>query len=122
MFARRKSNYETAKPSPSAGSRPAPVFRWFIGDKELETSGKKMTLSVDPEKDVSVATVRFVPTAADHGKYVTCRAVNEYFPATSKEDGYILSVKCKRKEKNTLFFLTSHAMTFAFFVGELYIA
>ena len=72
-----------------------------------------MTLSVDPEKDVSVATVRFVPTASDHGKYVTCRAVNEYFPATTKEDGYILSVKCK-KENKTFFFLTSHAMTLAF--------
>ena len=44
---------------------------------------------------VSTAILRFTPTAKDHGKFLSCRAVNEYFPGITKEDGFALDVKCK---------------------------
>ena len=44
---------------------------------------------------VSTAILRYIPTAEDNGKFLSCRAVNEYFPVRPKEDGYTLDVKCK---------------------------
>eukprot|EP00095_Tigriopus_kingsejongensis_P000751 maker-scaffold273_size229271-snap-gene-1.22 protein:Tk00751 transcript:maker-scaffold273_size229271-snap-gene-1.22-mRNA-1 annotation:"hypothetical protein SINV_11008" len=75
------------------GSRPPPIFRWFVGNRELDTSDKMMTISLEPETDISTSLLRYIPKADDNGKYLACRAINEYFPGQSKEDGYIINVR-----------------------------
>ena len=80
------------------GSRPMPIFRFFVGGRELEPSSTRMSadqMDAGDENLVSTAIIRFVPTSKDHGKFLTCRATNEYFPDKSKEDGYVLNVRCK---------------------------
>ena len=39
--------------------------------------------------------MRFVPKPDEDGKYVSCRATNPNFPDITREDGYIVRVKCK---------------------------
>ena len=97
------------------GSQPAPKFRWYVGSREL---GKEMA---DEENDnnfvtgsfaqeekteirggeevaITTGSIRFIPTAADNGKYVSCRVTNIYYPEITKEDGYIITVNCKYTE------------------------
>ena len=45
--------------------------------------------------DYPTGTVRFVPKPDEDGKYVSCRATNPNFPDITREDGYIVRVKCK---------------------------
>ena len=104
-----------------------PEFRWFIGGRELETTGRRMEVvedevimdeynpghpqllneldgststTTEPSQSLvgspsATATLRFIPQPEDHGKYLACRATNEYFPGRPKEDGYILNVRCE---------------------------
>ena len=43
--------------------------------------------------------IKFVPKPEDNGKYIVCKAANEYFASHIKEDGYIINVHCKSKLK-----------------------
>lgn len=79
------------------GSRPAPVFRWYVGNRELDsTSHDKMSVEhhVDEVKaeEWTSAIFRYVPKAEDNGKYLMCKVTNEYYPEKTKEDGYIINV------------------------------
>ena len=44
---------------------------------------------------ITIGSIRFIPSAEDNGKYVSCRVTNIYFPEVTKEDGYIITVNCK---------------------------
>lgn len=79
-----------------------PIFRWFVGGRELDTLSHRMTVVEGDIMDgdsvasiTAVATLRYQPMPEDHGKYLACRAINEYFPGRPKEDGYIINVRCK---------------------------
>ncbi len=82
-----------------------PIFRWFVGGRELDTRGTHMTVEHSEgdggegggEGGVSSTTafLRFIPMAEDNGKYLACRATNEYFPDRPQEDGHVLQVKCE---------------------------
>ena len=39
--------------------------------------------------------IKFVPKPEDNGKYIVCKATNEFFPNHIKEDGYIINVHCE---------------------------
>lgn len=79
------------------------MFYWYIGDRKLNTEGNRMIVETEEVEEegsnavefVTTAIFRYIPSAADHGKFLSCRAVNEHFPARPKEDGYSLDVKCK---------------------------
>lgn len=80
------------------GSRPSPLFRWFIGDRELDLGLDKMTLhhqTTENKEEWSSSVIKFIPKAEDNGKYLVCKAANEYYPSNIKEDGYIINVHCK---------------------------
>lgn len=72
-----------------------PIFRWFVGGRELDTRGSHMTVEHNTEDLTSTAFLRFIPLAEDNGKYLSCRATNEYFPDKPREDGHVLSVRCE---------------------------
>jgi len=84
-----------------------PIFRWFVGGRELAAHGGHMTVEYDTEAREAAAFLRFVPRAEDHGKYLSCKATNEYFPDRPKEDGRILNVKCEfsRVSKENIAFI-----------------
>eukprot|EP00094_Tigriopus_californicus_P000281 TCALIF_00272-PB protein Name:"Similar to NPHS1 Nephrin (Homo sapiens)" AED:0.10 eAED:0.10 QI:635/0.86/0.87/0.93/0.86/0.81/16/939/883 len=75
------------------GSQPAPIFRWFVGEVELDSSDRGMTMSFELETATTTAILQYIPTAEDHGKYFSCRATNEYFPQHPVEIGYIINVQ-----------------------------
>lgn len=79
------------------GSRPAPNFRWFVGNRELDMTGPdKMIVEHHRDKgEWTSSVIKFVPKPEDNGKHVMCKASNEYFPEVVKEDGYIINVHCK---------------------------
>lgn len=45
--------------------------------------------------NITFSTLTFTPTLADHGKTLTCRAVNEHIDAAVEEDSWKLNVFCK---------------------------
>ncbi len=81
------------------GSRPTPIFRWYVGDAELDMGLGKMTIEHHRQEkgreEWISSVIKYVPKPDDNGKYLVCRATNEYFPNNVKEDGYIINVHCK---------------------------
>ena len=101
------------------GSQPAPKFRWYVGNRELQigdNGSKDKTVFVKTDdnfvagsfaqeerkefvkgEEVAITTgsIRFIPSIEDNGKYISCRVTNTYFPEITKEDGYIITVNCK---------------------------
>ena len=78
------------------GSRPAPLFRWFVGTRELDTSDKMAIEHHDTTLEWTSSIIRFIPKAEDNGKTMVCKVTNEYFPDSKvKEDGYVMNVHCK---------------------------
>lgn len=75
------------------GSQPAPIFRWFVGEVELDSSERGMTMSIELETATTTAILHYLPKAEHHGKYFSCRATNEYFPEHPVEVGYIINVQ-----------------------------
>ena len=82
------------------GSRPRPLFRWFIDNRELEVASESSENSDNGEEWTS-SVIKFVAKPEDNGKYIVCKATNEYFPDLVKEDGYIINVHCKFDNKLT---------------------
>ena len=101
------------------GSKPAPKFKWYVGSRELEmnvdsVNDRRLFIKTDDnfvtgsfaqeekkefrdgeEVAITTGSIRFIPTIADNGKYISCRVTNTYFPEITKEDGYIITVNCK---------------------------
>ena len=97
MYDRKKplvANKESSLECRCQGSRPAPIFRWFVDDREVDNlEGNSVTLEKKDEWTSSV--IKFVPKPDDNGKYMVCKASNEYYPNQIKEDGYIINVQCE---------------------------
>ncbi|CAB4060984.1 unnamed protein product [Lepeophtheirus salmonis] len=74
----------------STGSRPMPVFRWFVGGREL--IDEAMTVEQNLDTLVSHSEISYLPKSSENGKTIVCRATNEYFPDHPKEDSYVLNV------------------------------
>ena len=86
------------------GSRPIPVFRWFIDNRELEVASASTSDSEadnNGQGEWTSSVIKFVAKPEDNGKYIVCKATNEYFPDLVKEDGYIINVHCKFDNKLT---------------------
>ena len=103
----------------SYGSQPAPIFKWYVGSRELRMNqdsiqDERLFIKNDEnfvtgsfaqeerkefvegeEVAITTGSIRFIPTIADNGKYISCRVTNTYFPEITKEDGYIITVNCK---------------------------
>jgi hypothetical protein len=47
------------------------------------------------EAEWTSSIINFIPRPEDNGKYIVCKATNEYFPSQVKEDGFIINVHCK---------------------------
>ena len=80
------------------GSRPTPIFRWFVGSRELDTSSTNDKMAEEHHETAGEWTssiIRFLPKAEDNGKTILCKVTNEYFPDITKEDSLILNVHCK---------------------------
>ena len=101
------------------GSQPAPKFRWYVGNRELQigdngSKDKTVFAKTDDnfvagsfaqeerkefikgeEVAITTGSIRFIPSIEDNGKYISCRVTNTYFPEITKEDGYIITVNCK---------------------------
>lgn len=50
---------------------------------------------VSSDGNITYSTLTFTPTLADHGKTLTCRAVNKFIDAAVEEDSWKLNVFCK---------------------------
>lgn len=81
------------------GSRPTPLFRWFVGSRELDTSSKNDKMAEEHHETAggewTSSIIRFLPKAEDNGKTILCKVTNEYFPDITKEDSLILNIHCK---------------------------
>lgn len=98
------------------GSRPIPVFRWFIDNRELEVASASTSDSEadnNGQGEWTSSVIKFVAKPEDNGKYIVCKATNEYFPDLVKEDGYIINVHCKFDNK-----LTRSKRNFQFSTGK----
>ena len=96
------------------GSRPTPLFRWFVGSRELDTSSSDHKIAKEHHETAGEWTssiIRFLPKAEDNGKTILCKVTNEYFPDITKEDSLILNIHCKylpynyeASSRNTVYF------------------
>ncbi|XP_067133355.1 protein turtle-like [Centruroides vittatus] len=73
----------------STGSRPPAVISWYKGTTEM-TETKS---SVMPELNTTVSVMSFVPTIADTGKKLVCKADNPLIEHSSIEDTIKLDVQ-----------------------------
>ena len=90
LVAGKESNIECK----CQGSRPAPLFRWFVGTKELDTS-EKIAVEHHESGEWSSSIIKYVPKAEENGKTLVCKVTNEYFPDTVLEDTHVMNVQCK---------------------------
>ena len=90
LVAGKESNIECK----CQGSRPAPLFRWFVGTKELDTS-EKIAVEHHESGEWSSSIIKYVPKAEENGKTLVCKVTNEYFPDTVLEDSHVMNVQCK---------------------------
>lgn len=84
LSADRKYNIECQ----SVGSRPAAKITWWMDTKALDAYVEK----VSSDGNITYSTLTFTPTLADHGKTLTCRAVNKFIDAAVEEDSWKLNV------------------------------
>lgn len=74
----------------SIGSKPAPLFKWLIGDNQL-LSLKETT--VDDEL-IATSFLHLIPSASYHKKKLTCMAINTKFNEDNPKDYLILDILC----------------------------
>ena len=108
------------------GSNPAPDFKWYVGKNEIEMNNGRMhtedssndnfvtgSFAQEERKEfiggeevaITTGSIRFIPKNDDNGKYISCRVTNSYFPEVTKEDGYLITVNCKKLQFSLLMFL-----------------
>ncbi|KAI8129944.1 hypothetical protein FF38_11844 [Lucilia cuprina] len=72
----------------SSGSKPQAVISWWKGNKQL----KKLTKNFNEPDNQSLSILTFTPTREDDGKYLTCRAENQFIEGSAIEDKWRLVV------------------------------
>ncbi|TDG44787.1 hypothetical protein AWZ03_008761 [Drosophila navojoa] len=72
----------------SSGSKPAAVITWWKSNKQL----KKQTKNFNEPDNQSLSILTFTPTRDDDGKYLTCRAENQFIEGSAIEDKWRLIV------------------------------
>ncbi|XP_059218183.1 protein turtle homolog A [Stomoxys calcitrans] len=72
----------------SSGSKPQAIITWWKGNKQL----KKLTKNFNEPDNQSLSILTFTPTREDDGKYLTCRAENQYIEGSAIEDKWRLVV------------------------------
>uniref|UniRef100_A0A0A1WVT0 Hemicentin-1 n=1 Tax=Zeugodacus cucurbitae TaxID=28588 RepID=A0A0A1WVT0_ZEUCU len=72
----------------SSGSKPAAVITWWRNNKQL----KKFTKNFNEPDNQSLSILTFTPTREDDGKYLTCRAENQFIESSSIEDKWRMVV------------------------------
>uniref|UniRef100_A0A1I8NIL5 Ig-like domain-containing protein n=1 Tax=Musca domestica TaxID=7370 RepID=A0A1I8NIL5_MUSDO len=72
----------------SSGSKPQAVITWWKGNKQL----KKLTKNFNEPDNQSLSILTFTPTREDDGKYLTCRAENQFIEGSAIEDKWRLVV------------------------------
>ncbi|XP_023158582.1 protein turtle homolog A [Ceratitis capitata] len=72
----------------SSGSKPAAVITWWRNNKQL----KKFTKNFNEPDNQSLSILTFTPTREDDGKYLTCRAENQFIEGSAIEDKWRMVV------------------------------
>ncbi|XP_067617196.1 uncharacterized protein side-IV isoform X2 [Eurosta solidaginis] len=72
----------------SSGSKPPAVITWWRNNKQL----KKFTKNFNEPDNQSLSILTFTPTREDDGKYLTCRAENQFIEGSSIEDKWRMIV------------------------------
>uniref|UniRef100_A0A1A9W521 Ig-like domain-containing protein n=1 Tax=Glossina brevipalpis TaxID=37001 RepID=A0A1A9W521_9MUSC len=72
----------------SSGSKPQAVITWWKGNKQL----KKLTKNFNEPDNQSLSILTYTPSRDDDGKYLTCRAENQYIEGSAIEDKWRLVV------------------------------
>ncbi|XP_062126409.1 protein turtle homolog A [Drosophila sulfurigaster albostrigata] len=72
----------------SSGSKPPALISWWKANKPL----KKLTKNFNEPDNQSLSILTFTPTREDDGKYLTCRAENQFIDGSSIEDKWRLIV------------------------------
>ncbi|KAL9897612.1 sidestep IV transmembrane protein isoform 2-T23 [Glossina fuscipes fuscipes] len=72
----------------SSGSKPQAVITWWKGNKQL----KKLTKNFNEPDNQSLSILTYTPSRDDDGKYLTCRAENQYIEGSGIEDKWRLVV------------------------------
>ncbi|XP_055382348.1 protein turtle homolog A [Condylostylus longicornis] len=72
----------------SSGSKPAAMITWWKGNKQIKRLAKNFS---EPDNQ-SLSILTFTPTKEDDGKYLTCRAENQFIPSSDIEDKWRLVV------------------------------
>jgi hypothetical protein len=66
---------------------------------------------VSSDGNITYSTLTFTPTLADHGKTLTCRAVNKFIDAAVEEDSWKLNVFCKYDIRRYIYKTLSYSDT-----------
>ncbi|XP_054746887.1 uncharacterized protein LOC129252242 [Anastrepha obliqua] len=72
----------------SSGSKPPAVITWWRNNKQL----KKFTKNFNEPDNQSLSILTFTPTREDDGKYLTCRAENQFIEGSTIEDKWRMVV------------------------------
>ncbi|XP_034137739.1 protein turtle homolog A isoform X3 [Drosophila guanche] len=72
----------------SSGSKPPALITWWKGSKQL----KKLTKNFNEPDNQSLSILTFTPGRDDDGKYLTCRAENQFIDGSAIEDKWRLIV------------------------------
>ncbi|XP_068153832.1 protein turtle homolog B isoform X1 [Drosophila tropicalis] len=72
----------------SSGSKPPALITWWKGSKQL----KKLTKNFNEPDNQSLSILTFTPGREDDGKYLTCRAENQFIEGSAIEDKWRLIV------------------------------
>ncbi|GAB6028104.1 hypothetical protein CHUAL_002324 [Chamberlinius hualienensis] len=73
----------------ASGSRPPPVMAWWLGSKRMKNTEESASM----DGNITSSVLRYVPSAEDNGKFLSCRAENPTISQSGMEDGWILNVQ-----------------------------
>ena len=75
----------------SVGARPAPTVTWWLGGKQVRTTGNFKT-ETSADGNVTVSTLTLTPSTIDSGSLLVCRAGNPGITDSTLEDSWELEI------------------------------